>query len=371
MEACPHYQSRSSEHARTIIGTIAHRATETRVDENELSDDDAAAVAECLDFYERRKQTMEWGHPRGAITELLETYLPIDDCVFEDGVAATTAGYVDRVIISANREYAELFDWKFGFWPVEHAQNNLQGIAYTLGLFRMFPGIQTAKFFFKQPLINSIEEATFTRANIPELYLRIQTVVARARSARAAAKLNDWSAARPTVPNCNFCANIGACHAVAEFACRVGSKFHPLAIPDNITPSKIHSPENTKLGLELAAVVAVWAKAYRGTITNRVIAGDAAAPPDHELVSKREREVVDESKYKETALKYLTESEFSDTLGISLTAVEKKISAKAPRGQKEATVDLFKQALFDAGAVQLGDPITFLKVKPTTKTKTE
>src|SRR5688572_24995158 len=52
IEACPCYKSRPSQHVRTIIGTLAHKATETRRDDDRLDDDDASAVAQCLDFYD-------------------------------------------------------------------------------------------------------------------------------------------------------------------------------------------------------------------------------------------------------------------------------------------------------------------------------
>jgi len=373
LEACPCYQSRSSDHVRTIIGTIAHKSVETRQDDNRLDDDDAAAVAECADFFERRKYLMVEESKGLPILELTEAYLPIDDLKFEDGIEATTAGYVDHGIISGDRTRAELIDYKFGLWPIEQASNNLQGIAYALGIFRAYPTLREVKFFFKQPLIHSIQEATFTREQIPQLYLRVQVVVAEAREARRLMKLNDWSKARPMVPACNFCDNIGLCPKVAEFACRVGSKFFPLEIPEDITPSRIHSPENTTLGLRLSQVVAVWAKSYRTVITDRVIRGDAQPPEGFRIESRSEREIEAPKKYEDIALGYFTKQEYDATLSVTFGSVEKKISEKAPRGQKTATVDEFKQKLEDQGAVERGHSYSFLKATSTsTKTnKTE
>jgi uncharacterized protein DUF2800 len=365
LEACPCYKSRDSQHIRSIIGTIAHKATETRNDDLRLSDDDAAAVAECIDFFERRKQLMiEARSLAGAvpdIIELTESYLPIDDCKFEDGVEGTTAGYVDCGIISWDRTHAELIDYKFGLWPIERAENNLQGIAYSLGLFRKYPTLLTVTFFFKQPLLDSIQEATFNRSDIPALFLRVQTVVAEAREARRLIEQGDWSKARPMVPACNFCANLGRCPAVAKFACSTGSKFFPLEIPENITPTMVHSPEQTVLALRLCQVMATWAKSFRSVLTDRVFRGDAALPEGFKLESRSDREIKDEAKYKAIALEYLTEEEFRDSLTVSFTAVEKKIQDKAERGNKLATVKAFKDKLEDTGAVERGLPYTFLK----------
>src|SRR6267142_3971383 len=224
LEACPCYENRESNHERTLAGTIAHGVAESGKDDNRLGDDDAAAAAECLDFVEQRRRLMQEDALAVPIIELKETYLPIDDLQFADA-QSTTAGYIDHGFISHDGTYAEIFDWKFGFWPVEQADNNLQGLAYCLGTFHRFPKLEKVRFFFKQPHLQTISDVLVSRADVPALYLRIQVVVARARAARTA---GNFDTARPMVPVCNFCAHIAKCPKVTEFACRVGAKFHPL-----------------------------------------------------------------------------------------------------------------------------------------------
>jgi hypothetical protein len=372
LEACPCYLSKDSQHVRTIIGTIAHEVTDTREDDNRLADDDSAAAAECIDFYDRRKTLMEdrraqelirrTGVP--PIVELRETYLRADDCVFDDvvhgKVVATTAGYVDRALVWGAE--AELFDWKFGMWPVESAENNLQGIAYTIGLMRHYLHLQRVTFFFKQPLIGSLTSATFERKDIPALFLRVQTVVARARQARALAKAGDWSMANPMVPACNFCANLGICPKVAAFACHVGKKFYPVGLPDDISPNKVMAPDQTALAMRLADLMKTWSGSFRTQVTDRVLRGAAQCPPGYHITTSSRRSVVDSDKFKSEALRFLTKEEFDSTLSIEFGGVEEKISEKSPRGQKKATVELFKKALIDSGAVVQGEPYAFLRV---------
>src|SRR6266850_879366 len=115
-EACPCYESRNDVvHERAIAGTMAHNVVETGSDDERLSDDDAAAAAECLDFYSRRLQLMSEARARAVdekwhstldmrpeqaersidqLIELKETYLPVDDCKYADA-DSTTAGYID------------------------------------------------------------------------------------------------------------------------------------------------------------------------------------------------------------------------------------------------------------------------------------
>lgn len=398
LEACSCYQSKQSDtpHPRTVIGTLSHNVTETGEDNPELGDEDAEKVVECIEFFEQRKQLMEEARTRaladlrksldGAVVsniyavfepvqELRETYLPIDDEVFHDvlqppygvpneprTVNATTAGYIDSALIDHTGTYAEVFDWKFGFWGVEPAVNNLQGIAYALGMFKKFPELQKIRYFFKQPNLEYITDATITRADIPAYYLRIQVVVANARRAR---QVGDFKAATPYVPACNFCAHIGVCPKVTEFACQVGSKFSPLDIPADITPSKVHTPDDTKLGFQLAAVVEVWAQAFRQTVTNRVLSMQAVPPPGYSLVSREgNRKIIDVEKCRKAALQHLTIEEYEKTLKPSLTAIQKMISLKAPRGQKTDAVKQFAEELEQGGAVARGDSVAFLKVIP-------
>lgn len=360
---CPHYESRSESHVRAIAGTLGHTVVETREDNKELSDEDMSMAAECADFVDRKIAEME---TRGPVTRFKESYLVVDDVVFDDGVVATTGGYLDEWAIDSSGEYAEMYDWKFGIWPVEDAKNNVQGISYVLGGFKEYPTLKTIRFFFKQPALNSVSEAVFSRDQIPELYLRIQVIVHCARVARwERAVKNDWSKAKPYVPACNFCANLGWCPKVLEIACNVGSKFHPIEIPPDITPTQVLDKQNTLLGLRLAQVVKIWADAFRGTTTERIIRGDISLPPGYKIQTQSRRELVDKEKFKETAMKYLTEDEFTDSLDVLFGAVEKAISNKAERGCKKAAIESFKDELKNVGATKDGAPYSFLKSIPT------
>lgn len=399
LEACPCFQNRSVENVAAVRGTLQHSVTETGEDDNRLTDDEVLAAADCLDFYERQKTLMLEDRARAIkvateknamdgvehviwpeVVELTEAYLPVDDCVFTDirleeaeidgkkvrvpmprVVQATTAGYVDRAIISWDRTHGILLDWKFGAWAVEKADNNLQGIAYSLGLFRKYPTLQSVKFYFKQPHLDLLTEATFTRDQVPELYLRVQAVVARAREARDRMMNDDFSMATPRVPACNFCGNLGRCPKVAEIAIKVGHKFAPLQIPADITPTGLKSSEDTAIGLRLSQVMAVWAKSFRTQVNERTIRGVAPVPDGFRLETKSDREIVDTGKFREVTLKYLTESELAALASYTFGSVEETIQDKAPRGSKKSTLEEYQAALEQGGAVKRGDPYTFLK----------
>lgn len=397
LETCPAYESRNTVSEAATTGTKQHAVTESGIDDNTLGDDEAAAAAECMDFFERQKQLLVEERARAIaqareedevagvqpdngsnfpqVTEFKEIYLPIDDekIKVDDGenldvFIGTTAGYLDCGLISYDGKRAVLADWKFGAWAVEETKNNLQGIAYALGVFKAYPAVETVDFYFKQPKINGLSHAQWKRADVPALYLRVCTVVNRAIHAR---RLGCFSTAYPTVPGCNFCANIGRCPKVASLVLNVGKKFYPAEVPASLEPSDLEDPTQTAIGLRLAAIVQTWAEAFKRRVNDRILQGAAPVPPGYILSSARRREIVSEEVFKSVALRHLTEAEFTATLEMQFGKIEKAVSAKAPRGLKTAALETFKGELITEGAVKMGEPYAFLKVSSGADKKTE
>jgi len=384
-EACPKFQNRNSTNEAAVFGSIQHDAVERGADDNRLSDDRAAAVANCMIFCEERASS----YPGGKI--LTEVYLPIDeevlvitvksierfDIVTEDGQISpgfrqgktehrvfegTTAGFLDFAVISADETEADIVDYKFGRNAVTSAEDNLQGIAYMLGLKKMFPGLRKCQVSFIQPHIDEMSEHTFDLTDCSEFYLRIRVVVGR--SIAAAANSNDFSSARPNVGTCLFCALVGKCPAVAALALKVGQKYKPLAIPENVNPTTLSNPVDVDMGLRLADVVKVWAEAFRRQATEKTIENMEFIPEGYTLVTMQKRKLLDARKFADMAKEFLPpgmHEEVEKLFDIPLGPIEDLISAVAPRGQKERTVEEFGQRLQDANIVELGNPFAFLR----------
>ena len=347
---------------------------ETGEDDEKLSDEDAVAAADCLDFIEGRRQVYlatakaAWEKagavksdiPKFNIQEFKEIYLPIDDLKFDDCLS-TTAGYVDHTLISWDETEADLADWKFGFWAVEPTVTNLQAIAYSLGAFKKFPKLQQVRFWFKQPHLDSLDSHVFRRADIPALYLRVQAVVARARKAREA---GDYASATPYVPVCNFCDHLGECPIGLNFALKVAKKFSPLEFPSDVTPSMILDPQNTLVALNLASVMKVWSEAFRRQVTDRVLRRDAPIPEGYGIQEMPgRRSIVDMAKFKEISLKYVKPEDYEKCLDATFKPLEDAIIESAARGVKKSTVIKFQQELEQFGAVKRGQSFSFLKIK--------
>lgn len=405
-EACPCYQTRSGvTNIAARDGTRQHAVVETGEDDQRLDDDKALAAAECIELYEAELAKMQEernveedrriraAHAAGQpmyiptpnVTVLTEVYLPVDDLKIEDLaknpdsdfiypylVESTTAGYVDRGVLNWNVTKAVLLDWKFGRWPVERAEKNLQGIAYALGLFRKYPTLEEVKFIFKMPHLAWTTDFTFTRAMIPELYLRVQTVVHRSIAANQKVILkNDFSDARPFVPVCNFCNRIGQCPKVFAIACEVAEKYHPVELPSDIFPTGAKSDEDIQLGMRLAQVLKTWAEGYRSQIQNRAISsainGEIKVPEGFTIVQVTPRVLADAAKFREVTTKFIEPAELEAMAKYTLGDIEEKINEKAPRGQKKATIERYGEELLASGAMVKGDSYSFLKAVPTVR----
>lgn len=338
---------------------MQHEAAESGLDDPRIPDYRAAAVAECIAYTEERLKAFPGG------SHCREIYLPIDDekIVGPDGKVfeGTTAGYVDFAVISADEIEGELVDFKFGQWAVTEAENNLQGIAYVLGLKKLFPNLRYCTARFIQPHIDFASSHTFDLTKPDHLILRVRTVVHRAIEANN--NPDDFSMARPNTGACVFCAHVGRCPKVADYALRIGKKFMPLALPADLSTLALNDPAQVAAGLKLASVVNAWAESYRKQATMKAIEEDFV-PEGYTLVPSRRIIIKNAKAVGETAKKFLPEEDSARVEAlyeISITPLDKLVSLRAARGSKEETVKRFREALLEAGHTEMGVPFAFLR----------
>jgi hypothetical protein len=366
-EACPKYQPTHSDNEASVMGTLQHSAVESELDDDRIPDYRALAVAQCKQFAEQRIAA----YPGGTV--LREEYLPVDDEVIRvkapdlfdpDHFLGTTAGYLDLGIVSADETHAEIIDWKYGDRMVTDAEDNLQGISYMLGLKKRFPKLQTCLVRFIQPHIDYETSHTFDISNPAPYLLRVRAVVLRA--IEAANNQEDFSNARPTVGTCLFCSLVGRCPKVAELAIKVGKKYAPLAVPDDINTVTLADPAQVSAGMKLAQVVSIWAESYRKNATQKAVNSEDFIPEGYALVSSQRASVKDARKVGEIAKEFLPPEDhkrIEALYEISLTPIDKLLSLRSPRGSKEATVKLFREKIISEGAAELGQPFAFLKLE--------
>jgi hypothetical protein len=382
-EACPKWQPTSGTNEAAEIGSLQHDAAEARLDDPRLSDARAEAVAQCVAF------TDDLASKFPGCTVLKEQYMPVDDEKIRvrstdySGITTgprlpyfkeflgTTAGYADFCLVTADGLHGEVVDYKFGQHGVEEAVNNLQGIAYSLGLLKKYPTITDCTVTFLLPHRDEISQHTFDLTDAAALLLRVKTIVHRAIECERVP--NDFSRAFVTVSACSFCGLLGVCPKVAEIALNVGRKYRPAEIPDSVTPTTLSDPAQVGLGLQIAMMLKTWAEAYRAQATAKSIEDEHFMPAGYKLVTATRRTVRNARVVAEAAKALLPadQHEMVESLfEISLTPLEKLITAVAPRGSKAEAVEKFAEAILTAGGVEESAPYAFLRMN-TAKKKNE
>jgi hypothetical protein len=343
-------------------GTAQHDASEApvNIDDPSLEDHEAEAVHMCKTY----RDELIAANP--GCTVLVEKYVHIDDEVEVDEAGnkfpGTSGGYLDLAIITADRKSAHVVDYKFGLWSVEPAENNLQGIDYLLGLVRDFPTLDDVTVHFLLPHRQEKDIATFKRCQFEALLLRVKTVVARAKKARELAKAGDFSMCNACTSTCLFCGHKGRCSKLAEFALRLGKKYNPLVIPEEVNPSLLRDPQQAKLSMEIAQLMEAWGKATRSQITARAIEDDAWMPEGYTLRSRQDYEVVSWEKVEELARAAgVSEEAIKEAKTIRRDPINKAIAAGAPRGSKQRAQEAFRDQLLQSGALRPETPIVFLE----------
>jgi len=360
LEACPLFTGEeSSRNEASEAGTRQHDAAEEGIDIDDprLADHEADAVALCKEYRDK----IVAKYPGGTVIK--EEYLNIDDVVLVDSQGnkfkGTTGGYLDVGVINAEKTIAEICDWKFGQWSVEPTENNLQGIAYLLGLYYRFPSLQQVTVHFVMPHRGEGDFHTFQRSQFDGLLLRVKTVVARAKLAQ---ETGDFSKAQVTVSACLFCGNKGKCPALAAFAIKLGKKYAPAQIPETVTPSLLRDAKQAKLSMEIAQLMEAWGKATRGQITARAIEEDEWMPEGYVLRSRTDNEIKNFAGYIRAARKAgVPASAIRAALAIRMTPINKAIQDASPRGSKKAAADAFRADCLEKGILEESQGAIFLE----------
>jgi hypothetical protein len=372
LEACPYWEPQENINTKASErGTAQHDAAEATIDIDDpaLEDHEAIAVAMCKKYRDGiidevvRACSPEKVDKSNRPIILKEEYVWIDDELVNDAQGnqfkGTTGGYLDLAIIAANEKFAHILDWKFGLWSVEPAENNLQGMAYLLGVFKRYPTLEEITVHFVCPHRDEIDVATFKRSEFPALLLRIQTVVARARAAR-----RPRPAVQPncTVGGCLFCGAKGKCEKLAEIALKLGKKYAPLTIPEQLTPSLMLDSTFAKTSMETAQVLEGWCKAVRGRITARAIEQDEWMPEGYVLRERADTKVKNQSAFANAARKRgVSDEVIVGAMKYAMEPIYKAIRDQAPRGLKEEAEKDFREQNIAAGICEKEQPIWFLE----------
>lgn len=161
-------------------GQLLHKAIETG-DCNGLKDEQIATVQDCKNF------AMSLVKSPAAIVEQ-EQLLDITE---DDGGILTT-GIADFVILDGNN--LTVIDWKFGYYPVNNVNENIQLAAYALGAMQKYEK-SSCDCWVYQPRIRKESHHVFTNAEA--IRANIRAIIKRANSENLILK--------PSEPACRYC----------------------------------------------------------------------------------------------------------------------------------------------------------------------
>jgi hypothetical protein len=330
-EICPQWQSQPGTSDAAEEGTAMHHAAETG-DMTGLNDEQQAQVKECLEYTK-------------LICELAtQTFneLQLD-------VAGLTFGTADVVAIYP--DHGHVIDYKFGRNPVDDADVNLQGWAYALGVFHMFP-VERVTVHFLMPRLDAGTKNTFTRDEVPRLRTRIAAVIDRAESPDAPAN--------PEPKACQYCNRKASCPALASKALMIptGNKWD---LPANLDPSAITDPTQMAKILPLVPLIESWASAIKANALE--MARNGQQIPGYSLRHRSGKRVIKDVLTAFDVLQTNFGVELHDFLpacSVSIGAVEDAVKAKAEKGGGAKILRELNSRMAEAGLVTTTAEVEYL-----------
>lgn len=358
-EICPGYQSRQSTNPMAELGTRVHAALETDDFSNLPNSFEVMLAERCV---EARANVMNFFnfYPKETFREIR---LDID---LEDG--CHTFGTADEAMVSGDTILA--VDWKIGRGAIDDASVNAQAQAYTLGLFQKFPDVETVHFTFIIPQRDEITYATFTRADIPRITLRLSTIIRRAEHVHAL-----WDSGQQVPPEllnpqtsiCCYCANQHRCAALAKHALNLAGKYDTdIEIPDIVHGSEIDDPETIAKLLPLVPIFEDWAAGIRKRSRDMVLV-DGVEIPGFAMKERAGSKTITSARAAWEILKdSMSVDEYLDLMSdVPFNSLADVIYNRAPKGKKSAAKNDFEDRLRDAGAINDAPKQSFLAaIKP-------
>jgi len=348
-EACPSYVGREGTNPIAEAGTRIHTAIEKNNPGLLLDPEEQALANVCLEFLDDVRR--DKAGTASLVRSHQEIHLKMD---LGDHGTFGTADLVDLY----DDHSANVFDWKTGFGAIDDAEINLQAIAYSIGVFQLFNDVERINFYFVIPRRHEVSVAEFTRGDLGKLALRVGTVIARAKEARAST-YQDPQYFTPTEGVCDYCAKQGTCRALASKALLLGKRAG-FDVPNNVSTDG--TPEDVSKLLKLANLMAEWADLTKKEILRKALE-EGLEVPDFRLQERKTPRTIESPLLGFAAVSdMMTFEEFlSACTRVSVVQLEKIVADKADRGQKGNVRQQLEDRLRDKGALKEEGVIHLLK----------
>lgn len=351
-ELCPSYQPSEFNPEAAAQGTKCHLVMSQshslwrtgKVPERwRLSEEEAEWCQAC------RNYTLENWPLAGAIVlrEKKYTVLPIKNL---------GRGIIDRLHLYKALRRIVLIDWKFGGTAVDDAEDNLQGQAYALAVFRHYDWADEVVVCFVAPRLGTVSQHVFKRETAPKIEDRILRVIAERSSE------NPIFRAEPG--NCRYCASKASCPAVWGLAVQTARQAN-FALPERLplTAVMLRTPEQRALAQELAGLFEAWAKEVRAANLTFVIE-DCGQIPGFEVTQRAGAITVRDplGLADEVKQRYgLSYEQFLTAVSVPTTSIINLIRDQAPRlGRTKKDLEAEVREVIKNHGIP-GEPVNYLK----------
>lgn len=336
---CPGWESRGGTNSAAEMGTRIHEAVEVR-NPSALHDEKE------VEIYEKLVQDMD-----GAI-EFLRTHTGVEPVIHQEIRLdiklneCETFGTADIVAVSGN--CAVLHDHKTGIGKVDAPPENWQSTAYAVGVFQLFPEVDTIFASFSLPQRNELLVGEYTREKLFEYVEKLSKAIQQATRVRpqwAFGGTPNWELL--SISNsCQYCLHKDRCPALGHTAQELAKRYNPDLIPSgNIAGKDIEDPEVLARLYTIATIVEKWAEGIKYRAVEMAKQGHEL--PGLRLKSLGSRKIiVDKAGFLEyVSSRGLSAFDIIELSDVPLAKIRDHYAGKAPKGKKTAWARDFEDGL--------------------------
>ena len=339
-------------HPNTVAGSRCHDALE-EYNWKDLEDPIERDLCDFADAYYEKC---------GPYTEELQenrVYVLFDDWF----------GYFDRLGFKG-KKVAHLFDWKFGYVPVQDAETNPQGWFFVIGVFDKYPELEHLWVHFIQPRIGEISRHKFTRKDdLPRVKAVFMSAKAEheAFDAKGGHEGDTQDMLKPSFESCQYCGSRMECKAIRQIVQTTyrnldESRKTEIVVPSDLDTKSIDDPNTLSQIRDLTVINEEWAKDAKWHITQKRLE-DGVEIPGYKIVEKKGMtKVLDtQAVWDEATILGVPEDEIRECVTLSFSKVKKLVAKHAPNRQGSATAKQFECDMIDRDAIEVGPDSPYLK----------
>jgi hypothetical protein len=239
---CPAWRNREGSSEYADEGELMHKAMETGYDEA-LDHEQLQMVDKCRSWI---NTMIASGH---ADDQQNEVKLTIKAGVHE------IFGTTDLLVIQDDWTRGTMVDFKFGRLAVPEAEENMQALAYAIGIFQLYPKLDKLDVVFLLPRRDEVTRCSLTRDRLADYENVIAEILDRVHATEP-----------EQVPfkGCEYCKHQGSCPALAGHISALAHKApEGLTLPENMDVSTMTPEEIDEFALPMARLAEAWAKSVK------------------------------------------------------------------------------------------------------------